>query len=84
MDGMGSAIARMSKGLLRRVSVFSIIPEADVGVRVADHDDLPMIDGDNLAARTLLPVADFAAHFLLRRRERLLAAWLGRGLSFRA
>ena len=63
----------------RTFRFFSIIPEADIGVRVVDHEDLPVVDGDRLAARFLLPVFDLGAYFLLRRRERLLAAWLGRG-----
>ena len=83
---MGGEIASMIKGLLWRAAHFgfSITPEADVGVKGVDHEDLPVVDGDRLAARFLLPVFDLGAYFLLRRRERLLAAWLGRGFSFRA
>ncbi len=58
----------MIKWLLWRAAhfVLSIIPEADVGVRGVDHEDLPVVDGDRLAARFLLPVFDLGAYFLLR------------------
>jgi len=47
------------------ISFFSIISEADVGVRGVDHEDLLVVDGDRLAARFLLPVFDLGAYFLL-------------------
>ncbi len=44
---MGGEIASMIKGLLWRAAHFgfSIIPEADVGVRGVDHEDLPVVSG---------------------------------------
>ena len=49
----------------RTYRFFFIIPEADVGVMGVDRDDLPVVDGDRLAALFLLPVVDLAAHILL-------------------
>jgi len=63
---VGGEIASMIKGLLWRAAHFGfyIIPEADVGVRGIDHEDLPVVDGNRLAARFLLPVFELGGLLL--------------------
>ena len=63
----------MIKWLLWRAAhfVLSIIPEADVGVRGVDHEDLPVVDGDRLAAyaqKILLPtiLANIVVSYLIQ------------------
>ena len=74
--GQANGIAK-GKGILvlKHISVFSIIPGTDVGVRGDDHDCLPVVDGDGLRTR-----------FLLRRAERLTLECLEQipGLDVRA
>jgi hypothetical protein len=49
------------------ISFFSIIPEVDVDVRGVDHEDLPVVDCDSLAARFLQPVFDLGPSILSKR-----------------